>query len=194
MKLSSYCSGGSYYTEVTLDRFLQELWPFVSFSHFINRSSRLRNSSSSFQGILMKLSRYCCHDLKMIIFYWGHAELIFTRVMTLQQFFNSKVCLCNSSCSFQWILVKPSNYCYHDLKRIILYRSRLTIFYQSYGPLSVLAILSTDVLVSATPPTVFKGIWWNYPIIVPMTWSWSYLSRSCSADFYQSYGPLTISQ
>ena len=36
-------------------------------------------------------------------------------------------------------------------------RSRLTAFYQSYGPLSVLAILSTEVLVSATPPTVFKG-------------------------------------
>ena len=28
---------------------------------------------------------------------------------------------------------------------------------KSYGPLSVLAILSTEVLVSATPPTVFKG-------------------------------------
>ena len=32
----------------------------------------------------------------------------------------------------------------------------LITFYQSYGPLSVLAILSTGVLVSATPPTVFK--------------------------------------
>ena len=36
-------------------------------------------------------------------------------------------------------------------------RSRLTAFYQSYGPLSVLAILSTEVFVSATPPTVFEG-------------------------------------
>ena len=43
---------GSYYIEVTLDRFLPELWPFVSFSRFINRSSCLRNSSYSFQGIL----------------------------------------------------------------------------------------------------------------------------------------------
>ena len=34
--------------EVTLDRFLPELWPFVSFSNFINRSSCLRNSSYSF--------------------------------------------------------------------------------------------------------------------------------------------------
>ena len=47
---------------------------------------------------------------------------------------------------------------------------RLDSFYQSYGPLSVLASLSTDVLVS-------------------MTWRWSYLLRSCSTDFYQSYWP-----
>ena len=73
----------AYYTEVTLDRFLPELWPFVSFSHFINRSSCLHNSSYSFQGIFMKLSRYGCHDLKMHIFYQGHARLIFTRVMAL---------------------------------------------------------------------------------------------------------------
>ena len=53
---------GSYYTEVTLDGFLPELLPFVSFSHFINRRSRLRHSSYSFQGILIKLSRYCCHE------------------------------------------------------------------------------------------------------------------------------------
>ena len=39
----------------------------------------------------------------------------------------------------------------------IIPRSRLTGFYQSNGPLTVLAILSTEVLVSATPPTVFKG-------------------------------------
>ena len=35
----------------------------------------LRNSYS-FQEILMKLSSYCSHDLKMIIFYRGHARLI----------------------------------------------------------------------------------------------------------------------
>ena len=74
---------GSYYIEVTLDCFLPELWPFVSFSHFINRSPCLRNTSFIFQGILMKLSSYCFHDLKMIIFYWGHARLSFTRSMTL---------------------------------------------------------------------------------------------------------------
>ena len=36
---------GSYYTEIRLDCFLPELWPFVSFSPFINRCSCLRNSS-----------------------------------------------------------------------------------------------------------------------------------------------------
>ena len=45
-----------------------------------------------------------------------------TRAIALWQVFNSKSCLCNSSCSFQWILVKPSSYCCHDLKRIILYQ------------------------------------------------------------------------
>ena len=35
-------------------------------------------------------------------------------------------------------------------------RLRLTVFYQSYGPLSVLSILSTEVLVSATPPTFLR--------------------------------------
>ena len=111
----------AYYTKVTFNRFLPELWPFVSFSNFINSSSFLRNSSYSFRGISMNLSRYCCYDLKMWIFHRSHARLIFTRVMALKQFFSSKSCLCNSSRSFQWILVKLSSYCSHDLKRIILY-------------------------------------------------------------------------
>ena len=38
----------------------------------------------------------------------------------------------------------------------IIRRSRLTAFYQSYDPLSVLTILSTEGLVFATPPPVFK--------------------------------------
>ena len=66
----------------------------------------------------MKRSSYCSHDLKMCIFYRGHARLIFTRVRTLNNF-------------------------------------------------------SAAGLVSATPPTVFKGFWWNFPVIVPMTWGWS---------------------
>ena len=88
----------------------------------------------------MKLSSYCSHDLKMIMFYQGHARLIFTRVIALWQFFNSKSCLCNSSCSFQWILVKPSSYCCHELKRIILYWGHAWLHFTSYGPLSVLII------------------------------------------------------
>ena len=39
--------------------------------------------SLHFQGILVKLSSYCSHDLKMIILYQGDTQLIFTRVMTL---------------------------------------------------------------------------------------------------------------
>ena len=30
-------------------------------------------------------------------------------------------------------------------------------------------------LVSANPPTVFKGFLWNFPVIVPMTWRRAYL-------------------
>ena len=73
----------------------------------------------------------------------------------------------------------------------IIPRSHLTAFYQSYGPLSVLAILSTEVLVSATPPTVFKGFLRNFPDIMPCLEDAHILSRSCLTDFYQSYGPLT---
>ena len=76
-----------------------------------------------FSRILVKLSIYCSHDLK-IIFYRGHARLIFTRVMALKQFFKSKSCLCKSSCSVQWTLMKPSSYCSDALKRIILYRGQ----------------------------------------------------------------------
>ena len=87
------------------------------------------HSSYSFQGILMKLSSYCSYDLKMIIFYRGHAQLIFTRVIALWQFFNSKSRLCNFSCSFQWILMKPSSYCCHGLKRIILYEGHAWLLF-----------------------------------------------------------------
>ena len=108
----------------------------------------------------------------------------FTRVIALWQFFNSKSCLSNFSCSFQWILVKPSSYCCHDLKRIILYQNQAwLLFFQSYGPSTVLVVLSIcpsvrrHNLVSAIPPSVFKGFWWNFPVIVLMSWRWSYFSR-----------------
>ena len=44
-------------------------------------------------------------------------------------FFNSKSCLCNSSCSFQWILTNPFNYYSDDLKRIILYRGQAWLLF-----------------------------------------------------------------
>ena len=52
--------------------------------------------------------------------------------------------------------MKPPSYCSDDLKRIILYRGQARLLFISYGPLSVLASLSTDVLVSATF-TFIKG-------------------------------------
>ena len=59
---------GQVYTEFMLDCFLPELWPFVSVRNFINRNSCLRNSIYISQGILTKLSSYCFHYLKMIIY------------------------------------------------------------------------------------------------------------------------------
>ena len=105
------------------DETFQLLFPWPEDDHILSRScstdfyqsySPLANRPSvetilspqlllQFQSILMKLSSYCSHDLKMMIFYRGHAWLIFTRVIALWQFFNSKSCLCNFSCSFQWI-------------------------------------------------------------------------------------------
>ena len=102
------------------------------------------HSSYSFQGILMKLSSYCSYDLKMIIFYRGHAQLIFTRVIALWQFFNSKSRLqfflqfsVDFNETFQLLLPWSDH---------IIRRSRLTAFYQSYGPLSVLAIYQQKFL------------------------------------------------
>ena len=75
-----------------------------------------------------------------VMLYW------FLPVIALWQFFNSKSCLCNSTCNFQWILVKPSSYCCHGLKRIILYQGHTWLLFTSYGPLSVLAIYQLKFL------------------------------------------------
>ena len=56
-------------------------------------------------------------------------------------------------------------------------------FHYSYCHLSVSAILSTEVIVYATPPTFLKGPENNHII-----------SRSYSTDFYQSDGSLTVFQ
>ena len=62
--------------------FYQSYDPLTIFSS----KSCLRNSSRSFQWILVKPSSYCSHDLKRIILYRGHAWPLFTRVMALSQF------------------------------------------------------------------------------------------------------------
>ena len=129
---------GSHYTEVTLDCFLPALCPFVSFSH-LSTEVLVSATPHISQGILMKLSSYCFLDLKMIIFYWGHAQLIFIRVTVLWQIFNSKSSLqllLQFSVDFSEILQLLS---WSEEDRIIP-RSHLTAFYKSYGPLSVLAI------------------------------------------------------
>ena len=67
--------------------------------------------------------------------------------------------------------MKPFSYCSHDLKRLILYQGALDyfFFYKIYGPLLVLVMLPTEIIISATPHTVFRGILMK-------------LSRYCSHD------------
>ena len=54
--------------------------------------------------------------------------------------------------------------------------------------------LSTEVLVYGTPPTVFEGFNEIFQLLFPLPEDDHILSRSCSANFYQSYGPFTIFQ
>ena len=56
-------------------------YPTVSPS--VRRHNLVFMTPPPFQEILVKLSSYCSYDLKMIIFYRGHARLMFTRVMAL---------------------------------------------------------------------------------------------------------------
>ena len=63
--------------------FLQDLWPFVSFSHIANKNYYLCNSSYSVQEILMKLPRYCSHNLKVIISLRREAKLKMTQLVSL---------------------------------------------------------------------------------------------------------------
>ena len=75
----------------------------------------------------------------------------------------------------------------------ILSRSCSTDIYQSHSPL---AIFSPSVrrhkLVSATPPTVSRDFHETVQLLFPGHEDDHILSRSCSTDFYQSYGPLTF--
>ena len=120
-------------------------------------------------------------------------DWFFTRVIALWHFFSSKSCLCNYSCSFQWILVKLNSNCCNHLKRIILLpRSRLTAFYQNYGPLSVLAIYQQKFLSPQLLLHFSRDIDETFQLLFPWPEDDHILSRSCSTDFYQIYGPLAI--
>ena len=104
----------------------------------------------------MKLSSYCSHDLKMIIFYRGHARLIFTSYDPLsffQQFVLSLQVLLQFSLDFA-----ETSQLFFPLPEYghIIQRSHITDFYLNYRPLSALAILSIEILISTTPPSFIK--------------------------------------
>ena len=74
----------------------------------------------------------------------------------------------------------------------IIPRSGLTAFYQSYGPLSVLAnhqqkFLSPQLLLHFS-----RDIDETFLLLFPWPEEDHIVSRSCSTDFYHSYGPLAI--
>ena len=50
----------------------------------------------------------------------------------------------------------------------------LDCFLPELWPFVSFCHLSTEVLVSASPPIFLKGYWWTFPVIVSMTWRWSY--------------------
>ena len=179
---------------------VQILFPWPEEDHVIQRSGLTAfyqsysplsvlasNSSYIYWGIWMKLSSYCCHGLKMIIFYWGLARLIFTRVIALWQFFESKSCLCNSFCIFQWILMIPSSYCSHDLKRIILYHSHAWLFFTRVMALAIITkekLCQHNILRTALTKILIFCIWLR--INVYMTWL---ISEQIP---WQSYTPLWL--
>ena len=116
-----------------------------------------------FSRVFLKLSNYCSHALK-IIFYGSHAQLICTTVMILcvfQQyilsFFNCMFCL-QSSRNFHWILVKPFSCCSHDLKTMILYRSRARLNFTEVMVLCQFQLFcQQNILVCTTAPSFVKG-------------------------------------
>ena len=106
----------------------------------------------------MKVSSFCSHDLKMIIFYWGHAHRFLPELWPFVIFFSSKSCLFKSFNSFHWILITPPSYLSPDQKRIILYQGQACLFItRVMAFFSVLAILMEEILVTAIPPTFCKG-------------------------------------
>ena len=196
--------GWSYFIKVMLNWFLPELLPF---SNFLNSKSCLCNSSCSFQWILMKPSRYCsgpgCSKLTMSLV---NVSLKFQMLISnIRQYFLLKnvrsFCSAKASLIFSTknisvfgykVIKHLTNWPLNELVKLTMLwttgpwwpeeaytiqRSGLTGFYQSYGPLSVLAILWIQILVIATPPTLLKGFWWNFPVIVSMTKRWSYFKE-----------------
>ena len=116
------------------------LWPFVSFSQFINRSSFFFFFFLFFYGLLLPYTHSFFFPL-LFFFFFFFVFFFFCRqnnfkISKLQ--INRSSCLRNSSYSFQGILMKLLRYCCYDLKIAnILSRSCSTDFYQSYGSLTI---------------------------------------------------------
>ena len=88
----------------------------------------------------MKSSSYCSDDLKMIIFYRGHAQLIFIELWPSNNFLivslvsATPLAVFNGfNDTFQLLFPLPE-------EDHIKSRSYLTAFYQSYGPLPCILI------------------------------------------------------
>ena len=112
---------GSYYTEVMLDCFLPEFWPFVSFSH------------------LSKVLASTTPHTFLKVYWWNFPVIV--------------------SMTRKWT-------CFIEVM--------LNRFLPKLWHFVSFSHLSTEVLVSATPPTFLNGYWWNFPVIVSMNWKWSY--------------------
>ena len=105
-----------------------------------------------------------------VMLYWFLPEL--------QPFgnFSAVSLVCNSSCNFQWILVKPSSYCCHDLQRIILYWGHDWPLFTR-----VMALCQFKSFISRSSclrnSYISQG---NFPVMFPWSDDNHILSRSCS--------------
>ena len=86
---------------------------------------------------------------------------------------------------------ETSSYCSNDLKRIILYRSRFDRFVPELSPyVTFLSMLSTEILISATPPTKFsRDFNETFQLLFTLPEDVHILSRSCSTDVLPELWP-----
>ena len=120
----------------------------------------------------MKLSSYCLHDLKMIIFYWGHARLIFYQSYGPLEIFQQWVLslqlllqfLVDFNDTFQLLFPWPE-------EGHIKLRSHLTAFYQNYSLLPFITIekpCQHNILINTWARILIIRTWLR--INIYMTW------------------------